>query len=446
MVTLGGVGECPFDVGRVLSVDQDFIDDPYPLWAELRTTCPVFREPLFNVVVVTKYEDIIDVARRPDDFSSILAAYGPNAEERGDIPYKLAEAARRSGSPTSEESGYVESLIADYQADIQDQLQHVDPPLHTHHRRIISRWFTPDVLLSREDDIRALARQLISGFAQGGEIEMLDAFAGPFPATVAANTIGVPAEHHGLFLDWKEEVIGNPEATSSRVSSDRYKRIRGLFRQFIDERRVNPQNDIITTLVQAKTLDGAPLDDVAVLGILMLFLGGGQETTAKALTTGLRLLAERPMLQQQLGADPSLIPAFVEEVLRIDPPVRGIFRLARRNTTIGGIEVPEGALVQIMWASGNRDASVFRSPDEFDPARTLGKPLERPFLTFGHGIHLCPGAPLARLQLRVAFEELLAAFSGFSPSDRNTYRYFKSQVLRGLAGLWLHLEPRKVAA
>ena len=400
---------------------------------------------MFNVYAVTKYEDIVDVARRPEDFSSILAAYGPNSLDRGDIPHALSKAARAAGTPDAKPSGYVNELLGAYRADVQDQLQHVDPPLHTHHRRIISRWFTPDALAKREPDVRMIARGLIENFAEGGEVEMLDAFAGPFPATVAANTIGIPEEHHGVFLDWKEEVIGNPEATTSRVSSERYTKIRELFSQLMESRKIDPQNDIISTLVHAKTVDGEPINDVAVLGILMLFLGGGQETTAKALTTGLRLLAEHPELQRRLVNDPTQIAPFVEEVLRFDPPVRGIFRLARHDTNVGGVEVPEGALLQILWGSGNRDESVFADADEFRADRTGdGRSLERPFLTFGHGIHLCPGAPLARLQLRIGFEELLNAFSSFSLNPRNEYRYFKSQVLRGLAGLWVDLEPRKV--
>lgn len=439
------MGECPFDVGRVLSVDQDLVNDPYPVWAELRATCPVFREPLFNVVVVTKYDDIVDVARRPHDFSSVLAAYGPNAEPRGDVPHLLSAAARDVGTSAARPSGYVEEMLSTYQPEIQDQLQHVDPPLHTHHRRVVSRWFTPDVLAAREDEIRSIARHLVERIATGGEVEMLDAFAGPFPATVVADTIGIPEEHRELFLDWKEEMIGNPDAEGSRTASERYTKIRALFREFIAERRMSPRHDLITSLVEAQTPLGEPLDETAVLSILMLFLGGGQETTAKAFTTGLRLLAQRPELQTELATDPSRIPAFVDEVLRIDPPVRGIFRLARRETTVGGVPVPEGSLLQLMWASGNRDESVFVRADEFVPDRTFGDSnLERPFLTFGHGVHLCPGAPLARLQLHVGFEELLTAFSSFSLSERNDYRYFKSQVLRGLSGLWLHLEPRKV--
>ena len=429
-------------IDRVLSVDADVVDDPYPVWSQLRHTCPVFREPLFNVVVVSTYDEIVDVARRTDDFTSLLAAYGPNAHDRGDIPAQLCALARKAGTPDAAPPGTVEELLTAYVPDLQDQLQHVDPPLHTHHRRIVSRWFTPASIASREPPIRHIAVSLLDRIADGGRVEMLDGFAGPFPATVVADTIGIPEEHRALFLDWKEEIIGNPEATGSRTNSDRYREIRALFLSFIEARRREPREDMITTLVEAHTADGRPLDDTAILGLLMLFLGGGQETTAKAITTGLRLLSSRPELQDLLRAEPERIPAFVEEVLRFDPPVRGIFRMARHDTTIGGVPVAEGSLVQVLWGSGNRDDSVFSRPDEFDPERTLdGRHVERPILTFGHGVHLCPGAPLARLQTRIAFEELLRRFRRLSPAENNEYHYFRSQILRGLAGLWLDLEP-----
>ncbi|MEI8321794.1 MAG: cytochrome P450 [Actinomycetes bacterium] len=352
----------------------------------------------------------------------------------------MANNARLAGTPSAEPSGTTQKLLDDYIPDIQDQLQHVDPPLHSIHRRIVSRWFTPAVLESREPQVREIAKGLISQFAVGGNIEILDAFAGPFPATVVADTIGIPQEHRTLFLDWKEEVIGNPDAQGSRVTSDRYRKIRSLFLDFIEERRGKPQNDMITTLVEARGFDDQPLDNTAILGILMLFLGGGQETTAKAITSGLRLLGERPHLQEALRATPEMIPAFVEEVLRYEPPVRGIFRLAVRDTTVDDTPIPEGALLQILWASGNRDDSIFPDADQFQPDRTINKHLDKPILTFGHGIHLCPGAPLARLQLRVAFEELLRSFSHIALSPKNEFRYFKSQILRGLSSL--HLEMK----
>lgn len=414
-------------IERVLTVDRDIVDDPYPVWAALRATCPVYREPEHRVVVVTRYDDIVDVARRPHEFSSVMAAYGPNGTDRGPTPAQLCAIARAG----AEYPGQVREVLDAYRPDIQDQLQHVDPPLHTEHRRIVSRWFTPAAVAAREPAVRSIACDLLDRIDATHHVEMLDAFAGPFPATVVADTIGIPVEHRATFLDWTEEIIGNPEAEVSRVTSERYRTIRALFVQLVHARRVEPREDLISALASQPQLD-----DSAVLGLLMLFLGGGQETTAKALTTGLRLLGDRPALQEALRDDPSRIPSFVEEVLRFDNPVRGIFRQAVRDTTIGGVPVPEGSFVQLLWASGNRDEAAFDDADQFVP----GRPLPRPILSFGHGVHLCPGAPLARLQLRVGFEELLARYRVTLTSD-NPFTYFRSQILRGLAGLWVDLEP-----
>ena len=427
---------------RILTMDQDVVDDPYPLAALLRDGCPVFREPHYNVLVVTRYDDIIEVARRPQDFSSILAAYGPSGADRGPVPAELCAIARRTGGPDPAPQGRVAELLAEYEPDLQDQLQHVDPPLHTGHRRIVNRWFSPRAVAERENDVRAVATLLIDRFASGGRVEIVDALAGPLPATVIADIIGIPAEHRGLFLDWKEEVFGNPESEISRAISPRYQRIREIFLTFIEARRTDPSDDMVSSLVAARTAGGEGLDDQTVLGLLMLFLGGGQETTGKAITSGLRLLGERPELQDRLRAEPEGLPDLIEEILRFEPPVRGIFRIATRDTTIGDVEVPEGSFVQLMWASGNRDERAFDDAEVFEPERFAGEHRpSRPILTFGHGVHLCPGAPLARLQIRVAFEELLTRFRSIRLAEGNSYHYVRSHILRGLSALWLDLEP-----
>ena len=430
------------DVERILTMDQDVVEDPYPLAAVLRDRCPVFREPHYNVLVVTRYDDIIDVARRPQDFSSILAAYGPSGADRGPVPAELCAIARRTGGPDPAPKGRVAELLAGYEPDLQDQLQHVDPPLHTRHRRIVNRWFSPRAVTEREDDVRAIATLLIDRFAFGGRVEIVDALAGPLPATVIADIIGIPSEHRGLFLDWTEEVFGNPESEISRATSPRYQRIREVFLTFIEARRTEPTDDMVSNLVAARTAGGEGLDDQTVLGLLMLFLGGGQETTGKAITSGLRLLGERPELQDRLRAKPEGLPDLIEEILRFEPPVRGIFRIATRDTTIGEVEVPEGSFVQLMWASGNRDERAFDDAEVFEPERFAGEHRpSRPILTFGHGVHLCPGAPLARLQIRVAFEELLRRFHSIRLGKADSHHYVRSHILRGLSALWLDLDP-----
>jgi cytochrome P450 len=154
-----------------------------------------------------------------------------------------------------------------------------------------------------------------------------------------------------------------------------------------------------------------------------------------------------PVPPGRLRAEPALLPAFIEEVLRFDPPVRGIFRVATGDTEIGGVPVAEGSIVQILWGSGNRDAAALTEADAFDPGRfgpgadREPPPRDRPILAFGHGIHLCPGAPLARPQIRIAFEELLARLSILELAEGNSLHYFRRQTLRGLTALWLDLRP-----
>jgi cytochrome P450 len=197
-------------------------------------------------------------------------------------------------------------------------------------RSIVSRWFTPNAVERRADAIRDIASSLIDRFAGGGRVEILDGLAGPLPATVVADIIGIPEDRRAVFLDWKEEVIGNPEVEFTSATSERYQRIRQLFLTFIAARRAEPDDDMISTLVTARTRVGDVLDDQAVLGLLLLFLGGGQETTGKAITSGVRVLANRP----ELRARPERIPAFIEELLRFESPVKGIFRIATRDTQI----------------------------------------------------------------------------------------------------------------
>ena len=204
--------------------------------------------------------------------------------------------------PTPSVPGASLELLDAYVPDLQDQLQHVDPPLHTRHRSIVSRWFTPNAVERRADAIRDIATSLIDRFADGGRVEILDALAGPLPATVVADIIGIPEDRRDVFLDWKEEVIGNPEVEFTSATSERYQRIRQLFLTFIAARRAEPGDDMISTLVTARTRDGDVLDDQAVLGLLLLFLGGGQETTGKAITSGVRVLATQPELQSELRA------------------------------------------------------------------------------------------------------------------------------------------------
>ena len=196
-----------------------------------------------------------------------------------------------------------------------------------------------------------------------------------------------------------------------------------------------PGDDLISELAGSTLADGEPVDLRHALVVVHTFHVGGQETTSKLLTSAMRLLASDENLQTSLRAAPDLIPAFVEEALRVQSPTQGLFRVARRATRVGEVEFPAGAIVQLLWGSANRDEQVFERPDEIVLDRS-GRP---PHLAFGHGIHLCPGNHLARLEARVAFEELLARTTWIEPAASNAYGYMSSHIMRGLRRLDLRI-------
>ena len=199
----------------------------------------------------------------------------------------------------------------------------------------------------------------------------------------------------------------------------------------ITQRRQQPGSDLISQLVTSQLDSGEVLTDDHARQIAFTFHVGGQETTSKLLTSSMRLLASDPELQSTLRTEPELIPAFVEEALRVQSPTQGLFRVARVDTEVNGTHYPAGALVQLLWGSANRDADVFDNPDVID----LDRPNLRSHLAFGHGMHLCPGNHLARLEARVAFEELLERTTTIELAASNTFDYMTSHVMRGLRRL-----------
>ena len=264
-------------------------------------------------------------------------------------------------------------LLDGYQPDLQDQLQHVDPPLHTRHRRIVSRWFTPQAVAAPGGRHPRHRHALIDRFAAGGRVEILDALAGPLPATVIADTIGIPASTGRCSSTGRRRSSATREAEVSRVTSRALPAHPAGCSSRSSRTAAADPDDMVSDLVAARTADGEGLDDQAVLGLLMLFLGGGQETTAKAITTGAPPARRAPELQQRLRATPDVIPAFVEEVLRFDPPVRGIFRIATRDTDIGASRFRRARSPADVGIGQPRRAPPSTTPDRFDPERFAGE-------------------------------------------------------------------------
>jgi cytochrome P450 len=315
-----------------------------------------------------------------------------------------------------------------------DQLPSFDPPDHTAHRHLLMRLITPKRLKENEQFMWAFADQLVDGLLGDESCEFVSRYAEPFTLTVIADLEGVPEADHSLF---REELATDHQAISHKPLEFLYDR----FSDYITERRREPGTDVLSGLATATFPDGStPEVKDAALIAANLFVGG-QETTVRLLSFALRMLAERPDLQKLLRDDRERVPNFIEETLRLESPLRTQFRMARVAATLGGVDIPAGGTIMLAPGACNRDPRAFDDPYEFDLERTNA----RQHIAFGHGIHTCVGAPLARAEGRVTLNRLLDRTTNVTISEAHhggagarRYEYLPTFFLRGLQQL--HLE------
>jgi cytochrome P450 len=411
---------------------DELIADPYPYFDHLRQQCPVRPEDHHGVVMVTGYEEAVSVLTDTDTFSSCNSVTGP-------FP----------GFPVPLGGDDVSELIEQHRDELpfSDQITTFDPPKHKAHRGLLMRLLTPKRLKENEDFMWRRADRQIDTFLARGSCELVGDFAGPFTLYVIADLLGVPEAHHETF---REQLQGGHQA--QRVVGSTARSMRGnplefLYEQltaYVEERRREPRDDVLTKLATATFPDGSTPEVIDVVRIAANLFSAGQETTVRLLATSFQLLAERGDLQQHLRDDPSRIPDFVEECLRIESPVKGDFRLARKGTTVGGVDIPAGTTVMVVNGAANRDPRHFPDPAEL----RVDRPNAREHLAFGRGIHACPGGPLARSEARVAITRLLERTSDITIAEAHhgsagsrRYDYAPTYILRGLTNLHLELTP-----
>jgi cytochrome P450 len=260
---------------------------------------------------------------------------------------------------------------------------------------------------------------------------------------VIADLLGVPAEDHATFRD-NLDASRSAAGEAQTVTHNPLEFLEQRFTDYIVERRRNPGSDALTTLAQAKYPDESTPDVIDVVHLATFLFAAGQETTTHMLAFALRELAERPDLQNRLRDDSSLIPNFLEEVLRLESPIKSQFRLASRTTTIGGVPTPAGRPIMLLIGAFNRDPARFDDPDEF----RIDRPNLREHVAFGRGIHTCPGAPLARFEGRVTLERVLSRMSDIKiseahhgPAGARRYSYEPAFFARGLKELHIEFNP-----
>ncbi|MGC5161953.1 cytochrome P450 [Rhodococcus sp. DT1] len=407
--------------------DPSLVGDPSPYYDAMRESCPVKREPHHNVMMVTGYEEAVQILNDEQTFSSCISVTGPY-----------------SGFPLPTDSDDITDLIEETRPKLpmNDQLPTMDPPQHTDHRALLMRLITPKRLKENEEFIWRLADKLLDDLLAKGEGEVISEFAAPFAMLVIADLLGVPESDHqefieGLNLVMKDGIsIGSTQGTELKLNPMEF--LYQKFGAYIEDRRANPQDDVLTGLATATFPDGTlpPVDDV--LRIAANVFSAGQETTVRLVSSGLRILAEDPELQQTLREDPERINNFIEETLRMESPIKGDFRLSKVPTEVGGVEVPAGTIMMLVNGAANRDPRQFADPAEFD----LDRRNARTHIAFGRGIHACPGAPLARTEARVGFERLLERTSNITISEKvhgpegdRKFDYLPTFILRGLLTL-----------
>jgi cytochrome P450 len=405
---------------------NELVADPYPYFDWLRTQCPVQPEPQQGVYMVTGYDEACSVYANNETFSSCNSVTGPfpgfpvPLEGRDDVSDLIEE--HRDELPFS------------------DQLTTMDPPKHRDHRHLVMRQLTPKRLKENEGFMWRLADRQIDEFIARGECEFIGDYANPFTLFVIADLLGVPEEEHPEFRDAlarrpRSNAVGS---TKDMMSHSPLAWLYERFGRYIEDRRREPRDDVLTALATTTFPNGELPEVIDVVRVASNLFAAGQETTVRLLGTALRLIGERPDLQQLLRERRDLIPDFVEETLRIESPVKGDFRLARREATVAGVDIPAGSTLMVLNGAANRDPRHFEEPAEF----RVDRGNSREHLAFGRGVHSCPGGPLARMEARVSIERLLdrTAEIGISeahhgPVGARSYQYMPTYILRGVMEL-----------
>jgi cytochrome P450 len=386
--------------------------DPYPFYARMRRDHPVAYDERASFWGVYCYDDVRHVITDHDTFSSdrtrLLADADPQTVER----LRVAS-----------------SLVG------------TDPPRHRLLRDLVSRAFTPRAIAQLEPHIAALTEQMLDAVLPAGCMDLIADLAYPLPVTVIAEMLGIPASDRPRFKRWADalfegtnEIPTDPNAPIVQERMRVLQEMNDYFREFVDQRRVAPKDDLISRLVAAE-VEGQRLSEAEVLAFCTLLLVAGHVTTTNLLGNAVLALLDHRDQLSRLQGNLALVPSAVEEALRYDGPVQAIPRFTVQDADVGGQRIAAGQRILAWTASANRDEAVFLEPDRFDGARS-----PNPHLAFGAGIHFCLGAPLARLEARVALAILLRRLQTIELAERAAPALTGNTFLRGVTRLPLRFQ------
>jgi cytochrome P450 len=413
--------------------DYEILKDPYAYFEAIRGKGPIYQPPGRDYLIVTGFEETLEVLKNTEDFSAIIGLQGAAAP----LPFQP----KGSDITADVEAHRMEFLGGDLLVNYDDQH-------HSFVRSLLGPLFTPSRLKANERFIADYSDELVRNAVARGGCDLIKEIATPFVTMVIADLLAVPEADRKVFMDAIEAAPPPGSLDSSdntHDSADHPLLVMGAyFAGYVQDRRANPRDDILSLLANSTFPDGSLPDAGEIVRLGVFLFGAGQDTSAKLLGNAMRYIIDQPGLQDQLRKDPSLIPALLEEVLRLEGSTKQTARLARKDTKIGDVAVPAGTKVMLALAAGNRDGRRWDDPQAF----VLNRPRIKEHIAFGRGKHTCAGAPLARVEVRVIIEKFLehtadidVVEAAHGPRGARDYDFEPSFIIRGLSNLQLKLTP-----
>lgn len=387
------------------------LDDPYPLFARARRDEPVFYSELLKMWYVTRYDDIVAVVKDPDRFSSAEAV---------NVPVDYTPATRHAIATSFLSHG---------------SLTNNDPPSHTKIRRLVNKAFTARRVADRETRVRAIANSLIDDFVGDGHVEFVHQFSFPFPMRVILSMLGAPENDLLMLKQWADDWVAllsvqlTPERQAETIA--RLLQSQDYWTDLITQRRDQPSEDLLSDLIQASQATSEPMGLWEMVNVCSTLTLAGHETTTNLLGNCLYRLLGLPHQWRLVREDRTNIPRAIEETLRQDTSVQALMRTTTEPVELHGVQLPKGARLALLFASANHDEAYFPDAARFDLHRSDSKS----HLAFGHGIHYCVGAPLARLEGRVALESLIERLPGLRLATSQEVSFVVNPVHRGIKEL-----------
>ncbi len=394
-------------------LDPAVLQDPFALYRWAHEHAPIGTIAGTPMIAVMSYDLVSEATARVEDFSNGFTKALSGAMSQDPDVMAILE----TGWPQ------VETLLT------------ADPPVHTHFRKLVNLAFSMKRVEALEAGIRAKVNALIDAFIDRGECEFVSEFCVPLPVQLISEQLGFGVDEHGMVKRWSDaftdrlgQLISKERELECAREVVEYQR---AVKVKIDERRRAPSDDLLSDIVNARIDGETPLEDAEILSIVQQLMVAGNETTTHAMAGGIVQLALAPEQADKVRANPKLIGNLVEETLRTESPTAGMWRVATRDTELGGMAIAKGTMMMLRYAAANRDPAKFPDPDSFDVERSNA----RAHLAFGRGIHMCVGNMLSRKEMAVAYELLLGRMGDIRIKDGAALTVAPNMLLRGLTAV-----------